>query len=588
LVQSIAIGKGVIMPILLFFTFLAGLVTILAPCIWPLLPIILSVTAAGGRQRSLGVTLGIMTSFTIFTLTISYLEKIFHVDPNAFRTVAVIFIVFLGLFMLIPPLGVWFEDLMSSLLRPFQGKIRKQGTGFTAGYVIGFSTGLVWAPCSGPILATIATLAATQEVNIKVVIITLAYVFGLGIPLFLFSLAGSRIFSAMRRFTKYTVRIQQAFGLVIIAAALLIYTNYDKALQLKILNVLPSYGKIFSGIENNPEVTNQLRALKGEKAVNQPRVNKSGLPDLGPAPGFTGITHWLNTPGPLTMEELRGKVVLVDFWTYTCINCVRELPHVVAWYEKYKSDNFVVIGVHTPEFAFEKETRNVQNAIRQFKINYPVAQDNDYRTWNAYENNYWPAAYLIDAKGRIRKEHFGEGEYPEMETAIRQLLAESGNTIKTPESSLKDLTPEYSLTPETYLGKARMERFASNEPAVGGKQSFTLPASIPRDYFAFDGVWDVAEEAATAQKGSGLEINFRADKVFLVISPSAKGDQIKLFLDGKPVDTAAAGADVKDGLLFLDGQRLYNLIDLKGKIGSHLLRLEFENDGISVYAFTFG
>ena len=577
------------MIILLFFTFLAGFVTILAPCIWPLLPIILSASSVGGRDRPLGITLGIMTSFSIFTLSISYLEKIFHIDPNTFRIVAVIAICFLGLSMMIPSLGMKFEDLINRILSPLRGRIRKQGNGFTAGYVMGFSTGLVWAPCAGPILATVATLAATQEVNIKVVAVTLAYVFGLGIPLFLFSLAGSWFFKLMNRLTKYTVRIRQAFGLVMIVAAVLIYTNYDKVIQLKILDLFPSYGKFLTKFEDNSQVQKQLDILQGREDV-KPVIKQvaSGLPYLGTAHDFVGITHWLNTQEPLTMAQLRGKVVLIDFWTYTCINCVRTLPHVTSWYEKYKDNNFIIIGVHTPEFAFEKKTKNVEDAIKRFNINYPVAQDNDYKTWRAYNNRYWPAEYLIGPQGNIRKTHFGEGNYDEMEHAIRELLRESGSFVEAAEDSIKDQTPRHRRTAETYLGRSRMERFASNEPVLGGTQTFTHADNIPRDNFAYEGTWDISGEAASAYDGSALEINFTAEKVFLVISPSMEGDRITLYLDGKLVDDNVSGTDVKDGQLILDQQRLYNLIDLKGRVGTHLLRLEFHNKGISVFAFTFG
>lgn len=577
------------MLVLLFFTFLAGLVTIMAPCIWPLLPIILSASSVGGKQRPLGITLGIMTSFTIFTLSISYVERIFHIDPNLFRIIAVVAIGLLGISMLIPSLGMRLEDLINHLLKPFRKPGKKPGEGFLGGYTIGFSTGLVWAPCSGPILATVATLAATQEVNSKVILITLAYVFGLGIPLFIFSLAGSWLFKLMGRFTKYTVRIQQLFGLVMIIAALLIYTNYDKVIQLKILKVFPSYGNFLSKFEENKEVNEQLRILRGAKEPQKAiQTNLSGLPDLGEAPEFVGISHWLNTEEPLTLQDLRGKVVLIDFWTYTCINCVRTLPHVTAWYDKYKDDGFVIVGVHTPEFAFEKETKNVEQAIKQFKINYPVAQDNDYKTWRAYDNNYWPAEYLIDAKGHIRRTHFGEGSYDETEEAIRQLLQEAGNSVGDTTEPIKDQTPRYVTTPETYLGINRMERFVSKENPTIGEKNYSLPSGIPQDNFAYEGTWNLGTEAATAKEGSVLEIHFLAEKVFLVITPKEAGDKIKVFIDGKPVDNSMAGTDVKDGELLLDVERLYSIIDLKGSIESHILRLEFLNDGISVFAFTFG
>jgi len=578
------------MIILLLFSFLAGFVTILAPCIWPLLPIVLSASSGAGKRRPIGITLGVLTSFTIFTLSISYLEKIFHLDPNAFRLIAVIIIGLLGISMLIPSLGARFESFINRVLSPFQNKIQKTGTGFGAGYLTGCSIGLVWAPCAGPILATVATLAATQAVNGKVIAVTLAYVSGLGIPLFFLTLFGSWCFSKMRKVTKFTGVIQQVFGLIMIIAALLIYTNYDKVIQLKILNAFPSYGSIFNKIENNAQVTQQLKVLRGDKEIQTPVENKSELPNLGPASDFVGINHWLNTDEPLSWDKLKGKVVLVDFWTYSCINCIRTLPHVTSWYDKYHSSGFVVIGVHTPEFAFEKETKNVENAIKQFKINYPVAEDNNYETWQNFENHYWPAEYLVDAHGRIRRTHFGEGHYDETEQAIRDLLKEAGNSLDNEANFLEDQTPDYQRTPETYLGQDRMERFSSNEKVKGGLQHFSYSSALPLNHFAYEGFWDISPESAKGKKGSSLKFHFQADKVFLVISPSKpkRGDAIKVWLDGQPVDASQAGKDVRDSKIILDAERLYGIIDLKGKVENHELRLELEDEGITVYAFTFG
>ena len=573
------------MLVLMLFSFLAGFVTILAPCIWPLLPIVLSASSGSGKQRPLGISLGVMTSFTVFTLSISYLEKFFHLDANIFRLLAVIIIGLLGISMMIPALGTSFENFVNQVLSPFQNKLKQQGTGFGAGYTTGFSIGLVWAPCAGPILATIATLAATQAVDARVVLVTLAYVVGLGIPLFIFSLLGSKIFGKMRQVTKYTGIVQQVFGFIMIIAALLIYTNYDKVIQVKILEIFPSYGNFLSKVENNEVVAKQLGNLRGDKQSSHQETE--GLSNMGQAPDFKEISQWLNS-SPLTMAQLQGKVVLVDFWTYSCVNCVRTLPHVAGWYAKYKNNNFVVIGVHTPEFAFEKEANNVQQALHEFNINYPVALDNNYGTWQAYKNEYWPAEYLIDARGTIRHTHFGEGHYEQMELAIRQLLVESGQKLEVPVGSNEDTTPRYARTPETYLGKARHERFASNENMAIGVQKYTLPSVVPPDNFAYEGVWDIANQSAGAQKSSALLVHFKAGKVFLVIGPGVKGNQINVMIDGKPINEAIAGADVKDGRITLDEERLYNIVDLKGKVEDHLLRLEFENNGIRVYAFTFG
>ncbi len=517
-----------------------------------------------------------MISFTIFTLFISAIVKIFPIDPNSLRLAACVMIVLLGLSLTIPSLGAKFEALINDLLAPLQSHFKKEGSGLGAGLVTGVSLGLVWAPCAGPILATIAALSATQSVNIKVVAITLAYVSGLGIPLFIFSSLSAALFKKMRKVNKYTGRIQQVFGFIMIVMGLLIYTNYDKVIQIKVLNFFPGYSRFLGQFENNDRLQKQLDILAGRRARTNLKDNGMLLPDEGPAPEFAGIARWLNTPAPLSLEGLRGKVVLVDFWTYTCINCVRTLPHLTAWYERYKDEGLVIVGVHTPEFAFERETQNVRNAIKQFHITYPVAQDNDYQTWNNYRNLYWPAEYLIDARGHIRHTHFGEGSYDHTEEAIRVLLKENGHAVGGNLSSIKDRTPRYSLTPETYLGAKRMQRFASPQKVKGGLQVFTLPPEIPLNYFAYQGPWNVQAQSAKSALGAALEFKFQAGKVFLVIGPAHAGDKIKVFIDGKPSDD-----------LILDDQRLYKIVDLKGKVEIHTLRLEFPK-GTSVYAFTFG
>jgi len=565
------------MATLLIFSFLAGFITILAPCIWPLLPIVFSASSGGGKRKSLGITLGVMISFTIFTLFISYIVKIFPINPNALRLVATVIIGLLGLSMLIPSLGARFEILINNLLGPLQSRFKKEGSGFTSGLVTGFSLGLVWAPCAGPILATIATLSATQSVNIKVIAITLAYVLGLGIPLYIFSSFSAGLFKKMRTVNKYTGIIQQGFGLIMIVTAILIYTNYAQVLQARVLNLFPGYSRFLGQFENNNKLQNELDNLAGRKAQAITVDSQSLLSQGGSAAEFTGITQWLNTPIPLSIETLRGKIVLIDFWTYSCINCVRTLPHLTAWYSRYKNDGLVIVGVHTPEFAFEREKQNVANAIKQFNITYPVAQDNDYKTWLKYQNHYWPAEYLIDAKGRIRRTHFGEGGYDHMEEAIRALLKENGSEVGGGLSVIKDQVPHFDRTPETYLGTHRMQRFASPEKIMPGDQEYTFPTDIMLNYFGYRGSWNVGVESARSGAGAALEFKFKASKVFLVVGPAHTGDKIKVFMDGQSMDD-----------IILDNERLYDVLDLKGTVTEHLLRLEFPDRGTSVYAFTFG
>jgi len=575
------------MTILLFFAFVSGLVTILAPCIWPLLPIILSSTVTREKRKPLGITLGIMISFALFTLTISYFVKLFNFDPDFLRLFAVIVIGFLGLTLVVPILSRILEGFVSRVSGIF-GSSSSSHHGFWGGLIVGFSLGLVWSPCAGPILATIATLAATRTVNFEIVLVTIVYVVGLGIPLFIFATIGSHLFTKTRFLSKYTGRIQQIFGVIMILTAVAIYTNYDKVIQVKLLDLIPSYSSFLYKLESADSVKEQLDKLRDMKdEVKKSMPTKSNLTSFGNAPEFVGITKWLNTDNALTINGLSGKVVLIDFWTYTCINCIRTLPFVTGWYEKYKDQGFVVVGVHTPEFEFEKKTENVLSAMKQYNIDYPVALDNDYATWNAYSNRYWPAKYLIDSKGVIRKVHFGEGEYEEMEKAIRELLEEAGNLVSEDMVQVTDQTPKTKNSPETYLGSNRMQYLYPNGSAGNGSQTFSLSKNIPINSFSFGGEWMVDDEYSKAGENAVLEYNFFASKVFLVMKPtSLEAREVKVFLNGKLVDVLSKGEDVENGIIIVDKDRLYNLIELKNT-GKHLLRLEF-TPGIEVFAFTFG
>jgi cytochrome c biogenesis protein CcdA/thiol-disulfide isomerase/thioredoxin len=412
------------MMILIVFAFVSGLITILAPCIWPLLPIVLSSSATGGKRKPLGITLGIIASFSFFTLAISYLVKNINMNPDVPRFLAVVIIGLLGFLMVIPTFYFKVGGVLSRLSSYVSHTTEPTSTGLLGGLITGLSLGVVWSPCAGPILATIAALAVTREVSFDVVLVTLAYVIGVGIPLFLFSSAWAWIFTKSRLLSRYTGRIQQAFGIVMILTAIGIYTNYDTVVEAKLLDTLPSYAHWQDTLEGNPLVQAQLEMLTRKKGMPNASV---ALPNLGPAQDFFGITQWLNTSTPLSLSQLRGKVVLVDFWTYACINCIRTLPYVTSLYEKYQDAGFIVIGVHTPEFEYEKRTANVERALKQHKIHYPVAQDNDYATWKAYHNRFWPAQYLIDTQGNIRMVHTGEGAYEEIETAVQVLLRDAGN-----------------------------------------------------------------------------------------------------------------------------------------------------------------
>ncbi len=528
-----------------------------------------------------------MVSFALFTLVISSLVRAFHFDPNTLRIVAVVVIGFLGLSMLISQLSKVIELLLSRMSGLF-GQ-RKQTNGFGGGFVTGFSLGIVWSPCAGPILAAIAALAATGKVNIDVILVTAAYVLGVGVPLFLFAYGGQQFVTKTKLFSQYTGRIQQIFGVIMLLTALAIYTNYDTYLQAQLLSAFPGLNATVNSFESNSAITSQLNVLKGSTGQLAQNSDLLNVSNPTPAPDFVGVTKWLNTDKGISMQDLRGKVVLVDFWTYTCINCIRSLPFVTSWYDKYHTDGFVVIGVHTPEFQFEHDSTNVENAIKMYNIHYPVAQDNKYATWNAYNNQYWPAEYLIDTAGNIRRVEFGEGNYDKMEMAIQLLLKDAGKKVGSSLIPMKDQTPTAQISPETYLGSLRMQYYYPTGSLPNGTQTFTLSDTVPQNSFSYGGAWTIADEFATAGNMATLTYNFTASNVYIIVDPpQGENATVKVFLDGKPISTGVAGKDVKNGIVTVDTDRLYNIVDLRGKTGNHLLKLEFDTPGTQAFTFTFG
>jgi cytochrome c biogenesis protein CcdA/thiol-disulfide isomerase/thioredoxin len=579
------------MTLLILFAFLSGLVTIFAPCIWPILPIVLSASVTGGKRKPLGLVTGLSVSFIFFTLALASLVKVFAFDPEILRYVAVAIIGFLGLVLLVPWFGERLEALVSRL-GTFGARFTKgREDGFGGGFITGAALGLIWTPCAGPILAAVATVAATQTVGLQAVVLITAYVVGVSIPLYLLTLLGGRVLSKTRAFSQYTGIIQRVFGAIMILSALLIFTGYDKKLQTKVLEAFPSYGSFLYVFDNQADKTSQLEELRTGKSGNAKSSVPSNreLASQGKAPELIGIKDWLNSD-PLTVESLRGKVVLIDFWTYSCINCIRTLPYVTSWNEKYKDQGFVVIGVHTPEFAFEQKKENVAEAIKKYNITYPVAQDNDYATWQAYSNRYWPAHYLIDAEGNIRYTHFGEGKYEETEAAIQALLKEAGADVSDMEVTRE--VPKDTMgtrTKETYLGSDRAERLVSREEVTGEYQIFTEPTEVPLHSYAFVGNARVEREYALLQKESSLKLVFQGSKVFLVMKPVEKGtvSRVKVFIDDQPIAQEVGGKDVVNSEVLVGEDRLYELVDFQGKNKKGTLKLLIEEGEVEMYAFTF-
>lgn len=572
------------MILLIGFAFLAGVVTILSPCILPILPIILTSTIGGqdiGKGRPIGVVIGFVLSFTFFTLFLSTIVRISGLSADFLRVFSVVVIAGFGISFLIPQFQKILEILFSKLAS-FMPQSNNR-TGFFGGIIIGLSLGLLWTPCVGPILASVISLALTGSVTLDAFFITFAYALGTAIPMFLIMLGGQ---SALRRvpfLLRNTSNIQKAFGVLMILTAIGIFFNIDRKFQTFILDKFPQYGVGLTKFEDNQSVRKQLENIGGKSNDEDMGKPTFDMNQKGPvAPEIIPGGEWFNT-SPLTLEELRGKVVIVDFWTYSCINCQRTLPYLKDWYEKYKDRGLVIIGVHAPEFEFEKNKNNVKNAIEDFGIEYPVVQDNQFATWRAYENHYWPAKYIIDKNGQIRYTHFGEGAYDETEKIIQELLSEDGEKVSEDISN-----PTYEVvaqTPETYLGYGRISNFSSNEE-ISTNQPFiyTAPANIADNSFAYIGEWTVMDEYATAKTGSELILNFEARNVYLVMRKNGGNGRVKVLVDDK---LQFFGEDNVNGIVTVAEDSLYKIVKID-QSGRHLLRLQFLDPGIEVFAFTFG
>lgn len=580
------------MPLLLGFAFVAGLATCLTPCVLPVLPAVLSGATTGGRRRPLGIVTGLVISFTFATIALVYVIAALGLPNDLMRTFAVVVLLVFGLSLLARPVADRFEAWLSRF-----GRVPPDaaGGGFTSGVALGLSLGFLYAPCAGPILAGVITVSAAQTFTAARLAVVLAYALGSALALYLIMLGGRRFAG---RVVARTPHIQQGLGALMVVVGVLVYAQVDVRFQTAVASKLPDFlTEPAQDLQQSEAVAAALAGARGHTVAQEAGLEEieagRRLPVVGRAPEFIETQEWFNTPGgrSLTMHELRGRVVLIDFWTYTCINCIRTFPHLKALHEAYHDDGFTIVGVHSPEFPFEKDPDNVAAAIDQNALPYPVVQDNSLATWNAYGTQFWPSDYLVDARGRIRYIHFGEGDYEASEKAVRQLLAEAGRKrlggmaeVRVPRAA------RGVLTPESYLGAERAERFVNEsqgDPVTVGTRTFNRPDfKLPPSHLAYRGRWTISGEAATARRGARLELRFDARRVFLVMGSPERTRRMQVLLDGEPIPDRLAGPDVRDGVAAVQAQRLYRLVALP-RVERHVLTLKPE-PGISGYAFTFG
>jgi cytochrome c biogenesis protein CcdA/thiol-disulfide isomerase/thioredoxin len=589
------------MVILLGFAVLAGAGTALSPCVLPVLPALLASGGAGGRRRPLGVVLGLSLTFAITIVGIAKVADGVGLGSDPLRAVAVVVLLGAGAVLLVPRLGERVEARMSRLAAFGP---RSRGDGFRSGLVVGAALGFVYTPCAGPILAAVISVGAATG---RTVAVGIAYTLGSAAVLLALTLGGRTLFERARAAGRGPT-LQRTLGAIMVATALIIITGEDVRFDQYIAQHIPEVN-LTASLEKSHAVESRLHEITGRKArftasVGTPvavhgasqatlLADARKLPVIATAPEFKETEDWFNTGAgghsntPLTLAGLRGRVVLIDFWTYTCINCIRTLPYLKAWNAAYQKDGLTIVGVETPEFSFEHDAANVASAISTFGIKYPVVQDNEYGTWDAYNNEYWPADYLIDAHGQVRYVAFGEGDYDKTESAIRALLAEAGYHVGGKGHPTGVIVPSDEATPETYLGTARAQGWV-NGPVSGVHDygSGTHP-DLELDTFAYTGTWNISEQPAVAGAGAGIEANVEGRHVYLVLSSAGKVPRhVEVLLEGHRISAADAGADVHNGIVTVRGERLYTLVSLPHDEHHHLT-LRFE-PGVTGYAFTFG
>jgi cytochrome c biogenesis protein CcdA/thiol-disulfide isomerase/thioredoxin len=597
------------MLLLLVFALVAGAGTAITPCVLPVVPALLSASAVGGRRRPLGIVLGLAITFTIAIIALAQLVKGVGLASGATRDFAIVVLIVFGVMMLVPGLA---QRVQAPLSRLGRFGPRTRGDGFWSGLGVGAALGFVCAPCAGPILSAVIVVSATTGPTLRVVLVAIAYVLGLSAVMLVYGFGGRAVLNRIRRAARGHV-VDRVLGGVLLLTAVLMIFNLDVRFESKLGldGSLPSWlTDPASSLENSHSVQDKLASLRPpsrflKRSQTAPRVNDTSpaaahiaiagvttpsLQNLGPAPEFTGTEDWFNTPGgkKLTLASMRGKVVIVDFWTYTCINCIRTLPYIEGLYKHYHRYGLDIVGVETPEFTFEQIASNVRQAIKTDGITYPVAQDNAYGTWDAYQNEYWPADYFIDAKGDVRHVMFGEGDYKKDEAVVRELLYDAGaHRLPAPMTAHAETASKDLGTPETYLSPRGSNAFTS--AITIGTRRYSAPTTLPLDEFDLDGDWTIGKQSITPAGASArVSGDIQARDVYLVMTSNDNTPRRgRVLLNGKPIAADARGTDVGAGGYFtVKGERLYNLVKLKND-GHFTLTVQVPK-GVSAYDFTFG
>jgi len=568
---------------LFVLAYLGGVLTIVSPCILPVLPFVFARADRAFIKSGLPLLVGMAVTFAAIA-TLAVVAGGWAVDANQYgQGIAMVVLAVFGSTLIFP-------SLADRAMRPFvnfgaklSGSVGTQDTAILPSFLLGVATGFLWAPCAGPILGLILTGAALNGANIATSLLLFAYAAGAATSLALALVVGGRVFAAMKRSLGASEWIRRGLGVAVLISVFAIALGLD------------------TGFLTRVSLSNTASLEQGLVDRLRPTFNSAGTglakEKLGTSDALSGAVDWLNSP-PLTIEGLKGKVIVIDFWTYSCINCLRSIPYVKAWAEKYKDHGLVVIGVHTPEFAFERNVNNVRAAVSDLKIEYPVAIDNEYKIWRSFDNKYWPAPYFIDAKGRTRFHHFGEGDYDQSEQVIQGLLEEAGNenvphSLVTVSASGAEAAASANdeQSPETYIGYDRADNFVSPGGIVENERHVYASASLQLNDWSLSGDWTVTgEDAILNGMGGSIMYRFHARDLHLVLGPAADGKPIRFRVT---INGNAPGVDHgtdtdTDGQGVVDSQRLYQLVRQNGAIKDRTFAIEFLDAGVHAYAFTFG
>jgi cytochrome c biogenesis protein CcdA/thiol-disulfide isomerase/thioredoxin len=573
--------------ILFLLAYLGGVLTIVSPCILPVLPFVFARAERPFVRSGLPLLIGMAATFAAVA-TLAAVGGGWAVEANRYgRLAALVLLGLFGIVLLFPALSDRLTAPLVSLGARLSASADRSadagGTAIGSSLLLGVATGLLWAPCAGPVLGLILTGAALQGANVRTSLLLLAYAAGAATSLALALLVGGRVFAAMKRSLGTSEWIRRGLGVTVLVAVCAIALGADTGILTRL--------SLASTAMVEQRLLDRWHAPAPGGGRREPLAVEGDLPPLA------GAVEWLNSP-PLTSEGLKGKVVVVDFWTYSCINCLRAIPYVRAWADKYASQGLVVIGVHTPEFAFERNPDNVRTAVADLQIGYPVAVDSKYAIWRAFENHYWPAHYFIDADGRIRHHHFGEGGYDESERVIQQLLAEAGRaavpgdvvSVRGQGAQAASVQADV-LSPETYVGYERAKGFVS-PGGVTEDEPRSYATGTPRlNEWGLSGTWTIDPEHATLNQPAGaVTYRFHARDLHLVLGPPAGGKTIRfrVTIDGRaPAEDHGMDVDANgDGVV--TGQRLYQLIRQRGAVADRTFEITFLDAGVQVYAFTFG